>query len=108
MRLSLQKNGQPSTSFQAGDAVDLKIELQQGYQTGDLVWVCLPDSLSRLLGGGQVKRFSVDFEGLTELTIPLAATGVTGEQGQHFAVCVRNMFEEERVGSPGLLKVRVN
>ena len=108
MRLSLQKNGQPSTSFQAGDAVELKIELQQGYQTGDLVWVCLPDSLSRLLGGGQVKRFSVDFEGLTELTIPLAATGVTGEQGQHFAVCVRNMFEEERVGSPGLLKVRVN
>ena len=55
-----------------------------------------------------MKRFSVDFEGLTELTIPLAATGVTGEQGQHFAVCVRNMFEEERVGSPGLLKVRVN
>ena len=107
IRLSLQKNGQPSTSFQAGDAVELKIELQQGYKTGDLVWVCLPDSLSRLLGGGQVKRFSVDFEGLAELTIPLAATGVTGENGQHFAVCVRNMFEEERVGSPGLLKVRV-
>lgn len=107
IRLSLQKNGQPSSSFQAGDAIDLKIELQQGYQTGDLVWVCLPDSLSRLIGGGQVKRFSVDFEGLNEVTIPLAATGVTGEQGQHFAVCVRNMFEEERVGSPGLLKVRV-
>jgi hypothetical protein len=108
LRLSLQKDGRAGSSFQAGDALDLKVQLEEGYQTGDLVWVCLPDCLSRLVGGGQVKRFSVDFEGLNEVTIPLAATGVTGEDSQHFAVCVRNMFEEERIGSPGLLKVRIS
>ena len=107
LRLSLQKDGRPGTSFKAGDALDLKVELEEGYKVGDLVWVCLPDCLSRLVGGGQVKRFSVDFEGLNEVTIPLAATGITRDKAQHFAVCVRNMFEEERVGSPGLLNVRI-
>lgn len=107
MQVSLVKDGRPASSFRAGDALELKIELEEGYKVGDLVWVCLPDCLSRVMGGGQVKRFSVDFEGLDSLTLPLAATGVTGELKQHYAVCVRNMFEEERVGNPGLLTVRV-
>jgi hypothetical protein len=107
MRLSLEKDGRGGTSFTAGDSIDLKVELEDGYKVGDLVWVCLPDCLSRVMGGGQVKRFSVDFEGLNSITVPLAATGVTGDSRQHFAVCVRNMFEEERVGNPGLLTVEV-
>jgi hypothetical protein len=92
--------------------VSLRVRLESGYKDGDLVWVCLPDALSRILGGGQVKRFSVDFEGRDEVVISLAATSVTVDrQGgigpQRFAVCVRNMFEEERTGNPGLLDVTV-
>jgi hypothetical protein len=59
-----------------------------------------------------VKRFSVDFKGHDEVRIPLAATGITvshegKEAPAHFAVCVRNMFEEERGGNPGALTVTV-
>jgi len=45
--------------------------------------------------------------------VPLAATGATSFPGakqagaQHWAVIVRNMFKEEQVGNPGLLKVVV-
>jgi hypothetical protein len=44
--------------------------------------------------------------------VSLAATGVTvGPTGEsapaRFAVCVRNMFEEERGGNPGVLEVTV-
>lgn len=59
-----------------------------------------------------MKRFSVDFQGRDEVRIPLAATGITvsregKEAPAHFAVCVRNMFEEERGGNPGALTVTV-
>jgi hypothetical protein len=98
--------------FRAGDAIDLTIELQEAYKPGDLVWVCLPDALSRVVGGGQVKRFSIDLEGRRSVTIPLAATAITVDRAgapapQRFAACVRNMFEEERASSPGLLDVTV-
>jgi hypothetical protein len=88
------------------------VTIEGGYKPGDILWVALPDALSRVVGGGQVKQFSVDFEGQTTLRVPLAATGVTvGKTGQpgpaRFAVCVRNMFEEERGGSPGTIEVTV-
>lgn len=110
--ISLEKNGRPVRKVMAGDSLELKVVLEQGYQLGDLLWVCLPDALSRVIGGGQVKRFSLDFAGQRELRVPLAATGVTvdasgGEGKQRFALCVRNMFEEERAGNPGLLEVTV-
>jgi hypothetical protein len=110
--LSLEKNGRPVRKVMAGDSLELKVVLEQGYKLGDLLWVCLPDALSRVIGGGQVKRFSLDFEGKNELRVPLAATGYTvdasGNEGtQHFALCVRNMFEEERAGNPGLLEITV-
>lgn len=94
------------------DALELEVKLESGYKPGDLLWVCLPDALSRVVGGGQVKRFSLDFQGNDTLRVALAATGVTvGRDGApapaHFAVCVRNMFEEERGGNPGLLEVWV-
>ncbi len=111
MRLSLEKNGTPARSFAPLDAVDLRIKLVDGYKPGDLAWVCLPSALTRVVGGGQVKRFSVDFEGKDEIVIPLAATSVTvGKNGpapQHFAACVRNMFEEERGASAGLVEIMV-
>lgn len=88
------------------------MKLESGYKPGDLLWVCLPDALSRVVGGGQVKRFSLDFQGNDTLRVSLAATGVTVDRhGQpapaRFAVCVRNMFEEERGGNQGLLEVTV-
>jgi hypothetical protein len=112
LRVALEKNGGPTRRLAALDAVDLVVKIETGYVPGDLCWVCLPDALSRVIGGGQVKRFSVDFQGKDEVRIPLAATSVTvnregGEAPAHFAVCVRNMFEEERGGNPGALTVTV-
>jgi hypothetical protein len=111
MRLSLEKNGQPTRSLSSGDSVELRVVLEEGYKDGDLLWVCLPDALSRVIGGGQVKLFSVDFKGKSEVKINLAATGITvgaeDSGSQKYAVCVRNMFNEERAGSPGLQEVTV-
>jgi hypothetical protein len=108
--VTLTNKGRATTRATLGDALDLVVRLDDGYQTGDLVWVALPDALSRVIGGGQVKRFSVDPAGKSEVTIPLAVTALTldrrGEAGaQRFAVCVRNMFDEERAGNPGYLDV---
>ena len=112
LRVAIEKNGGPTRRLDALAAVDLVVKIETGYVPGDLCWVCLPDALSRVVGGGQVKRFSVDFKGRDEVRIPLAATGITvsregKEAPAHFAVCVRNMFEEERGGNPGALSVTV-
>ncbi|MCC6552656.1 MAG: hypothetical protein IT372_06480 [Polyangiaceae bacterium] len=111
--VALEKNGGPVRRLRALDSVDLKVKLENGYKGGDLLWVCLPDALSRVEGGGQVTRFAVDFRGKDEVKIPLAATNITvGPNGEaapaRFAVCVRNMFEEERGGNPGWLEVTVS
>ena len=111
--VALEKDGQVSRRFSVGDAIDLRVSLDDGYEKGDLLWVCLPDSLSRILGGGQVKRFSVDFRERDQLRVPLVVTAPTVDESgrtapQHFAACVRNMFEEERTASPGKLMVMVS
>jgi hypothetical protein len=108
----LERGGVATRQLAALDAVTLEVTLESGYKAGDLLWVCLPDALSRVVGGGQVKMFSLDFEGKNSVSVPLAATGITvGKTGQpgpaRFAVCVRNMFEEERAGSPGYVEVTV-
>jgi hypothetical protein len=110
--VTLTNQGRATTRATIGDALELVVRLDEGYTTGDLVWIALPDALSRVIGGGQIKRFSVDPAGKSEVTIPLAATALTldrrGEAGaQRFAVCVRNMFEEERAGNPGYLDVSI-
>ncbi len=112
LRVAIEKNGGPTRRLSALASVDLVVKIETGYVPGDLCWVCLPDALSRVVGGGQVKRFSVDFCGKDEVRIPLAATGITVSRDGHeaparFAVCVRNMFEEERGGNPGLMEVTV-
>ncbi|MCP4043339.1 MAG: hypothetical protein GY731_15515 [Gammaproteobacteria bacterium] len=90
--------------FRMGERAELLVTLPDGYQLGDLLHVNLPASLSWIRGGGKVKRFTLDFEGRDELRVPLVVTSAINNQ-QHFAVCVRNMFEEERTASPGLLTV---
>ncbi len=91
--------------FAMGDRVDLAVRLPDGYRSGDLLHVSLPAAMSWIHGGGQVRQFTLDFEGENEVRVPLVVcSAIEGEQ--HFAVCVRNMFEEERIASPGILTVR--
>ncbi len=105
LQIDLRRQGQHAWRCKAGDALELVVRLEGSYVTGDLVWVCLPDCLSRVLGGGQLKLFAVDFAGKTEVRIDLAVTGTTGDGSQSFAVCVRNMYDEDRVGNLGAMSV---
>lgn len=112
LSIRLLRGGVISRRFTTLDAIDLEVKLDTGYKPGDLVWVCLPDALARVVGGGQVKRFSVDFQGNDTVRVPLVATAPTvapdgSPAPSHLAVCVRNMFEEERGGNPGLLEIHV-
>ncbi|MBI4851082.1 MAG: hypothetical protein HY819_04555 [Acidobacteria bacterium] len=112
IKVSVEKDGRAQRQINVGDAISLKVKLNEGYKVGDLLWVCLPEALSRIVGGGQVKKFSIDFEGKDEVVVSLAATSITvNKEGavspQHFAVCLRNMFEEERGANPGLLEITV-
>ncbi len=70
LRVALERDGKPRRTFRPGDPLDLHVTIEGGYKAGDLLWVCLPDCLSRVLGGGQVKRFSVDFAEQSELRVP--------------------------------------
>jgi hypothetical protein len=90
--------------FAMGDRVDLSVSLPGGAKAGDLLHVALPAGMSWISGGARVKKFSRDFEGNSEITVPLVVTGRI-EGKQRFAVCVRNMFEEERAASPGVLTI---
>lgn len=92
--------------IQAGDDLTLVIKLE-AYEPGLLAYICLPPSLSRLEGGGEIKRFQVDFTGHKELRIPLKALAPTLPGGERWAVLVRNMFKEEQAGNPGVLTVQV-
>ncbi len=96
--------GKQKKRFALGNRLTLHITLPQGYRLGDLAHIVLPPCLSAIEGGAKVKRFTLDFAGRNQLRIPLLVTSKL--QGtQHFAVCVRNMFEEERASSTGLLTV---
>ncbi len=112
VEVRLERKGHSQEQFTVGDELDLMIKVRQ-YEPGLLAHVCLPDALARIVGGGQVKRFSLDFCGKNELRIPLAAIASTQSMldtkktSQHWAVIVRNMFKEEQVGNPGLLEVVV-
>jgi FimV-like protein len=88
-----------------GDRLELMVSLPEGYQAGDLLQVSLAPCLSWIKGDNTL--FSVDFEGSDELRIPLIVSS-SFEGEQHFAVCIRNMFEEERASSPGLLTVKAH
>ncbi|HEY7357772.1 MAG TPA: hypothetical protein VH590_14945, partial [Ktedonobacterales bacterium] len=123
--VALEQDGKPAQVFKVGDALDLVIRVPR-YEPCLVAHVCLPDGLARVVGGGQVKRFALDFAEKTELRVPLAAVAPTllpaemaggnSSKGQpqardvpaqHWAVLVRNMFKEEQAGNPGLLEVRI-
>ena len=130
VEIRLERKGHTQRHFKVGDELDLVISVPQ-YEPGLIAHICLPDALARVVGGGQVKRFSLDFTEKSVLRVPLAAVGSTvlpkgkdeaAERGllrwlgikrdrdhsaQHWAVIVRNMFKEEQIGNPGLLEVSV-
>lgn len=90
--------------FRVHDEVELEVSVPGGYQVGDVLHVCLPPGLAWVHGGAQVKAFSVDFAGEERVRVPLVVT--RQDKGrEHFAVCVRNMFQERRSGFPGVLEV---
>lgn len=112
MTVQLMVGGHAQTQFQEGDAIELRVRIKQGYKAGDLVWVALPPCLSRIQGGGQVKQFAVDMEGESETAIRLAATAPSSHPfcppaSQRFLVCLRNMYDEDRIGNPGPISVQV-
>jgi hypothetical protein len=93
--------------FKAGDRADLLVSLPDGYETGDVVLVSLPACMSPIRGDGKTRRFSVAFEGRNEVRIPVVVCSeIRGRQ--HFALCVRNIFEEERIANPGILSLADN
>src|SRR5438046_4208966 len=72
----LERNGRTQKRFKVGDALDLVISVPS-YEPGLIAHVCLPEALARVVGGGQVKRFSLDFCEKNILRVPLAAVGST-------------------------------
>ncbi|MCA9792414.1 MAG: hypothetical protein KC910_11485 [Candidatus Eremiobacteraeota bacterium] len=90
-----------------GESLSLELVLPGGYVAGDLVDICLPDCLARISGGGQVRAFSVDLEGRARVSIPVSAVNPTGGREQRLMMCLRNMFEEERIGLPEPMLVAV-
>jgi hypothetical protein len=112
VEVSLLRRGRHETNFRIGDPVELQVELSDGYQFGDYLDVCLPDSLSRVFGGGQVKQFAVDFEGESTVNVPLVTTGASFSSNgdaapHHFSILIRNMYDEERIACPAFLRVNV-
>ena len=109
----LNKEKVDQRNLKLADSVDLIVTIDDDYKDGDLLWVYLPEALSRIFGGVQVKMFSIDFKGQKQISISLAATGSTvndsGEvKSQYLSICLRNMFNEERCGNPGLLPITVH
>lgn len=96
------RGAQGRPSYRVGDRITLNCAISKGYVPGDLIHVSLPACLSRQVGGGQIREFSIDFKGRSQLIIPLFVNDSTrdskGRLGtQSIALCVRNMFDEDRI-----------
>lgn len=112
MKVTLQHLRRHRHHFHEGESITLNIMLPDGYRVGDLLWIALPPCLSRLEGGGQVKQFTLDLEGQPSVSIRLAATSLSAtpwqaSKPQHFLVCLRNMYDEDRIGNLGPIPVHV-
>lgn len=105
--VALVRSGRQDKPLRLGDTVELVVKLDE-YLPGLLVHVCLPPALSSMEGGGEVKKCSLDFAGRPERRLPLRASGYTLAGGEHWAVLVRNMFNQEQAGTPGLLLAQVS
>lgn len=103
--MTVELTGEHGDTFKAGDVVKLKVSLEE-YKTGDVLLVLLPDCLSRIVGGGQSKKFEIDLMGKKEAEVELVAHEKT-DRSQRWAAIVRNMYDSDRIGSVGLMTVNV-
>jgi len=111
VNVKLERDGNSERTFRVGHALDLVVEVDS-YKPGLIAEVYLPACLAYIKAGAQLKRFSVDFAGASLLRIPVAAITPTKDEAgnpgiQHFAVVVRNMFNEEEISNPGPLSIQV-
>ncbi|MBF0100193.1 MAG: hypothetical protein HQK77_04715 [Desulfobacterales bacterium] len=97
-------SGQPIKYLSMGDKIHLVVSIPK-YEIGDILHVILPPSLAWIYGGGQIKKFTIDFEENNSLRIPLVVISQILQE-QHFVIYVKNMYIEERVSCPGLLSVK--
>lgn len=101
-------NGQ----IKAGSQVMLVVKINGGNGpsnlkvNGDVVCAALPDCLSRIVAGTKQKKFQIDFTGSNEVSVDLVAGRAT-EKPQRWAAVIRNMYDEKRIGSVGLLTAQV-
>lgn len=105
LQMKVELKGKKAT-FRPGDLVTLSISLPDGYTNGDVACVALPNSLSKIVSGAQIKKFQIDFAGKSELEIELIATSHS-DKPERWATVVRNMYDSERIGSVGLMTVEV-
>ncbi len=106
--------GRSLTTIRAGDKVFMRVEVPNA-EPGDIVIVNLPDALSLLVGGTEVKMTEFDLKGEKHMILELVATSKTVSDIGLFAfagvqnmyVIVRNMDNEKVFGTSGAYPVTV-
>lgn len=93
-------------AIRAGRPARLTVKIDGGYKAGDVLCVRLPDGISQVVGGAKAKKVQIDFAGKDQIDVDLVAHDATGKP-QHWAAVVRNMYDEDRIGSVGELTVSV-
>lgn len=96
--------GQLPGQARVGQRCGLELELPNGYQPGDLVWIALSQSLTQQHAGAQVRWFCQDLAGSSRVSVPLWAVGPGAASAR---VVLRNMYEEERASQLLVLEMEV-
>lgn len=104
-KTAMQMSLDIASSSTSNSLVRLKVKIDS-YKDGDVLCVCLPDCLSRMVAGAKVKKFQVDFKGKKEAEVELVAHDKTAAP-QRWAAVVRNMYDGSRIGSVGMLRAEV-
>jgi hypothetical protein len=105
VEVSLMQGDSHASQLRILDDVNLKVTLPNGGKIGYEVIVNLPDGLSYVAGGEQLKEIRIDTLGKDELCIPLTVTADC-EGTQHFFAMVVDMTDEHSLGNPGPIAVQ--
>lgn len=98
----LNRDGEYARMLPVGQRATLRVSLPEGYVAGDMLRIVTPANLVMTAGGGQIQGMDIDFENKDTVDVELMAIAPTveGTQDQIY-VLVWNMFDEDKVGSPG-------
>jgi DNA-binding transcriptional MerR regulator len=99
----LGKNGEPKIT--TGNLARLRVKVQ-GCKNGDVLCLYLPQCMSYMIGGAKAKKVQLDFAGKDEIEVDLVVHETTSRP-QKWGTLVRNMYDGNRIGSPGMLSVEV-